>query len=84
MEWSERLIPFARRDEGWVTVIGIDLDAGSGSYPAEVSFSYADGRVRCCAVRWMEKPMGPNGGLAPLSETCGIENLLKTESSSLT
>jgi len=44
--WSERRVPFARTDQGWFTVIGIDLDTVSGSYPAEVSFSYSDGRVR--------------------------------------
>ena len=44
--WSERRIPFVRSDQGWFTVIGIDLDTAAGSYPAEVSFTYADGRVR--------------------------------------
>ena len=46
VQWSERRIPFARNGEGWFTVIGIDLATDSGSYPAEVSFTYADGRVR--------------------------------------
>ncbi len=45
VEWSERSVPFVRGESGWFTVIGIDLDTGSGSYPAQVTFAYADGRT---------------------------------------
>lgn len=46
LEWSERVVPFVQTEQGWFTVIGVDLDTPSGSYPVEVSFSYLDGRQR--------------------------------------
>lgn len=46
VSWSDRRVPFVRTDEGWLTVIGIDLDTQAGSYPAEVTFTYTDGRER--------------------------------------
>ena len=46
VEWSERDVPFVQTPRGWFTVIGVDLDTQAGSYPAEVSFTYADGRER--------------------------------------
>ncbi len=35
-----------RDAEGWFSVIGVDLDAEPGAHRAELTFSYADGRVR--------------------------------------
>jgi len=44
--WNERRIPFVSSADGWITVIGIDLNAEPGDHPAEVAFVYADGRTR--------------------------------------
>ena len=46
IRWSERSVPFVRSDGSWFTVIGVDLDTDAGAYPANVTLSYADGRVR--------------------------------------
>ena len=46
VKWSERSVPFVRSDDRWFTVIGVDLDTEAGAYPANVTLSYADGRVR--------------------------------------
>ena len=43
--WGERRIPYVRVADRWLTVIGVDLDAGEGEYPLEVSLQYADGRM---------------------------------------
>jgi len=43
--WNERRVPYFRADDRWLTVIGIDLDAGEGTYPIEVSLQYEDGQV---------------------------------------
>ncbi len=43
--WSDRRIPYVRVDDRWLSVIGIDLNAGEGEYPLEVSLEYEDGRV---------------------------------------
>jgi len=52
--WADRRIPFARADDGWFTLIGIDVDKDPGDYPTQVSFSYAEPGVsrrpsRCSA-----------------------------------
>ncbi len=46
VNWSERSVPFVRSDDSWFTVIGVDLDTEAGAYPANVTLSYADGRVQ--------------------------------------
>ena len=48
VEWSERSVPFVRGGDGWLTVIGVDLDTEAGIYPAEVTLTYADGQVQRC------------------------------------
>jgi murein DD-endopeptidase MepM/ murein hydrolase activator NlpD len=42
--WQERRVPFVRRGSEWVTVIGIDLDARAGEYPAEIHRQFGGGR----------------------------------------
>jgi murein DD-endopeptidase MepM/ murein hydrolase activator NlpD len=44
--WRDRRVPFVRGDNGWFTVIGVDLDAEPGAHRVEVFFSFADGRTR--------------------------------------
>jgi len=46
IEWSGRNVPFVQAGEAWFTVLGVDLDTESGSYPVEVSFNYMGGRRR--------------------------------------
>ncbi len=46
IEWNDRSIPFVRRNDGWFTLIGIDLDASPGVHAAEMTWTYHDGRVR--------------------------------------
>ena len=43
-QWDERRVPFVQRDDGWVTVIGIDLDTVPGEHAAELTREYSDGR----------------------------------------
>jgi len=45
IEWQGRSVPFVRDGEGWITLLGVDLDVGAGTYPATVRFRYEDGRV---------------------------------------
>jgi murein DD-endopeptidase MepM/ murein hydrolase activator NlpD len=49
VEWSGREVPFVQAGEAWFTVLGVDLDTPSGSYPIEVVFTYDDGRQRLSA-----------------------------------
>src|SRR5690554_5975690 len=42
--WGEREIPLVRQGAGWMTVLGIDLDAPPGIHDARVELSYEDGR----------------------------------------
>ena len=43
--WQDHSIPFVERGDGWVTVIGVDLDIAPGSYEANIERRFADGRV---------------------------------------
>ncbi|SVE12112.1 uncharacterized protein METZ01_LOCUS464966, partial [marine metagenome] len=43
--WDERTIPYVHVDDGWSTVIGVDLDTAAGSYPFDILLRYEDGRV---------------------------------------
>src|SRR5690606_14145621 len=42
--WGGRSVPFVRRADEWLTVLGVDLDASAGEHPLEITFRYADGR----------------------------------------
>ena len=44
VQWRNRTIPLIRSGNGWVAIIGADLDLGAGDYPAPVTFRYSDGR----------------------------------------
>lgn len=44
--WNKRQIPFAQSQDGWFTVVGVDLNTAAGDYPAAVTFTYADGHTR--------------------------------------
>ncbi len=44
--WNKRQIPFAQSQDGWFTVVGVDLNTAAGNYPAAVTFTYADGHTR--------------------------------------
>ena len=46
VKWGGRALPFGRRGEEWISVLGVDLDAEAGAHTAEVVFRYADGRAR--------------------------------------
>ena len=41
VEWNGHEIPFARRAEDWVTLIGVDLDTAPGQYPARMRLEFA-------------------------------------------
>ena len=43
--WNDRTIPYVRFDDGWLTVVGVDLDTTAGDYPIEISLHYEDGRI---------------------------------------
>ncbi len=44
--WNDSSVPFVKGDDGWFTVIGVDLDAEPGEQVAELVFTYDDGRTR--------------------------------------
>ncbi len=45
VDWQKKKIPFVRVQDGWMTVIGVDLDLKPGEQKAEVLFTMEDGRV---------------------------------------
>lgn len=45
VQWSDQRVPFARRGDRWISVLGIDVDAASGERIAELTLRYADGRT---------------------------------------
>jgi murein DD-endopeptidase MepM/ murein hydrolase activator NlpD len=46
IEWNDKSIPFAQDSTGWFTLVGVDLAASPGVHAAELTWTYADGRVR--------------------------------------
>jgi murein DD-endopeptidase MepM/ murein hydrolase activator NlpD len=44
--WDERTVPFVRRGDRWLTLIGIDVDSRVGEQLADLTFRYRDGRIR--------------------------------------
>jgi murein DD-endopeptidase MepM/ murein hydrolase activator NlpD len=44
--WSGRSVPFVHRGDRWLTTVGVDLDSRAGAHAVNVTFSYADGRMR--------------------------------------
>ncbi len=60
IEWNDRVKPFARDEDGWFTVIGVDLGAKPGEHTADLLFTYTDGRttrvVRTITVQAKEYP----------------------------
>jgi murein DD-endopeptidase MepM/ murein hydrolase activator NlpD len=45
VHWQDRAVPFVRRADGWITIIGVDLDVETGEYAAELALRFADDRV---------------------------------------
>ncbi len=45
VEWSDRVKPLARDEDGWFTVIGVDLGAKPGQHAADLLYTYTDGRT---------------------------------------
>ncbi|HEX7079649.1 MAG TPA: M23 family metallopeptidase [Gammaproteobacteria bacterium] len=43
--WDERRVPFVRRGDEWITVLGVDLDAAPGEHAAKIELAFADGRI---------------------------------------
>jgi murein DD-endopeptidase MepM/ murein hydrolase activator NlpD len=46
VRWSGYSVPFIRRDDRWLAVVGVDLDSRPGEHAVDVTFSYVDGRTR--------------------------------------
>lgn len=46
VRWSGHDVPFTRRDDGFVAVVGVDLDSRPGDHAVDVTFTYEDGRTR--------------------------------------
>jgi murein DD-endopeptidase MepM/ murein hydrolase activator NlpD len=49
VQWDERAVPFVRRGQRWVTVIGVDLDAEPGEHVALISKRFEDAVVTTVA-----------------------------------
>lgn len=45
IEWNGREVPLVTDGGGWVTVIGVDLEAPEGAHEAKVTFHFEDGRI---------------------------------------
>jgi murein DD-endopeptidase MepM/ murein hydrolase activator NlpD len=60
VRWHDRAVPFVRRADDWITIIGVDLDIGPGLYDAELELRFADGRAetrgRAIEVRGKDYP----------------------------
>ena len=46
VEWDGARLPFARRGEEWITLIGVDLDTEPGSYGAAMRLAFESGTER--------------------------------------
>jgi len=46
VQWSGHDVPFVRRGDAWLAMVGVDLDSRPGEHAVNVTFSYADGRDR--------------------------------------
>jgi murein DD-endopeptidase MepM/ murein hydrolase activator NlpD len=46
VDWGGRELPFARRGDEWLAVIGVDLDTAPGTHPAPIVVTYADGHAQ--------------------------------------
>jgi len=44
--WGGFTVPFVRRGDTWLTLVGVDLDTQAGEHPVEITFHYGDGRSR--------------------------------------
>jgi murein DD-endopeptidase MepM/ murein hydrolase activator NlpD len=44
--WEGYEVPFMKRGDSWLTLIGVDLDTKAGEHSAQVTFHYQDGRTR--------------------------------------
>jgi murein DD-endopeptidase MepM/ murein hydrolase activator NlpD len=46
VRWSGHDVPFVKRHEQWIAMVGIDLDSRPGEHAVDVTFTYEDGRKR--------------------------------------
>lgn len=46
VRWSGHEVPFVRRGERWLAMVGVDLDSQPGDHLVDVTFAYEDGRKR--------------------------------------
>src|SRR5262245_31778102 len=44
--WKGFTVPFAKRGDTWLTLIGVDLDTKAGENAAVITFRYKDGHSR--------------------------------------
>jgi len=49
--WDGREVPFVARDEGWLTVIGVDLDTPAQGYDIPVRLEFRDASARHLSIR---------------------------------
>ena len=43
--WNDKTIPFVEDENGWMTIVGVDLTASPGTHSAEIVRRFDDGRV---------------------------------------
>jgi len=46
VEWNDLSVPFVKRNGGWFTLLGVDLDEKSDTHDANITWTYLDGRER--------------------------------------
>jgi murein DD-endopeptidase MepM/ murein hydrolase activator NlpD len=51
VHWHDHAVPFVRRADDWITVIGVDLDIDPGEYSANVELKFVDDRVETRAQK---------------------------------
>ena len=44
VELFEQRTSFVQTDQGWIAILGVDVDVQAGSYTVDISFTYSDGR----------------------------------------
>jgi len=45
VHWHDSAVPFVKRGESWMTVIGVDLDVAPGNYDVSIERRFADGHL---------------------------------------
>lgn len=63
VNWSGHEVPFVRRGDRWLAMVGVDLDSRPGDHAVTVTFNYENGSPRV-----IREPVTVNAGQYPTTE----------------